>query len=243
MKDLKKPFWGPWQTSALSFLIMSFYWMIQQSVVTAFSITGRLGEAGYHPLNMFRLALCNGNVLSTAVLLSAAACTGLTLFFTAARQKIAPLKSLGLCRVRPRLIFLFLAVTLAAIIMADSIKYLIGAKLVSADMLAAYRSARFKPLLWLAFCLSAPVFEEFMFRGFVITGLQNSRLGTRGAVMISAISWTAVHTQYGWPILLEILPLGIFFGWTRIRTGSILPALACHALVNIAATAQAAYLA
>jgi len=75
-------------------------------------------------------------------------------------------------------------------------------------------TARFRPLLWFAIIVMAPLFEESLFRGFLIAGMQRSRIG--------AILITLIHLQYEAFYLVYIFIGGILLGIARVKTGSLL---------------------
>src|SRR5665213_108937 len=61
------------------------------------------------------------------------------------------------------------------------------------------RSARSDSALWvlvLAFCVAAPMAEEFFARGLLYRGWSESFLGPVGAILLSSMVWTALHLQY-----------------------------------------------
>jgi len=105
-----------------------------------------------------------------------------------------------------------------------------------------YGSSRNIYLLWFAVAIAAPVFEELFFRGFMLSGISRSRLGVTGGILITAIIWTAVHQQYDWYIRGNILMLGILFGYARHKSGSLLPSLTMHSLMNAMALIEVARL-
>jgi hypothetical protein len=74
-----------------------------------------------------------------------------------------------------------------------------------------------------------PVVEEFFFRG-VFLGVVRRRFGTVAGILIPAIVFGLIHTQYDWPVW--IVADGIFFGLARIATGSIYVPMLLHALGN-----------
>jgi uncharacterized protein len=91
-----------------------------------------------------------------------------------------------------------------------------------------------------AFALAAglvPMVEETFFRGFLYGGLRG-RFGARGAMLISAIVFTALHLTLD--RFIPILVLGLILAWLYERTGSIVPGIFLHATNN--AVALAAYL-
>lgn len=74
-----------------------------------------------------------------------------------------------------------------------------------------------------------PVVEEFFFRG-VFFGVLRRRFGTAAAVLVPAIIFGLIHTQYDWP--LWIVADGILFGVARATTGSLYVPILLHALGN-----------
>lgn len=93
-------------------------------------------------------------------------------------------------------------------------------------------------LLVIAFCVAAPISEELFSRGFLYRGWSDSFLRVPGAIILSSVVWTVLHLQYDWFALLNVLSLGIWFGYLRARTHSILLTMVLHGLNNLAATVQ-----
>lgn len=86
--------------------------------------------------------------------------------------------------------------------------------------------------------VAAPVFEELFFRGFFFRGIQQSRLGNVGAVLITSFFWSIIHVQYDLPLIIWIFLLGILLGIARARSNSTYLTIALHALLNLIATIQ-----
>jgi CAAX protease family protein len=80
--------------------------------------------------------------------------------------------------------------------------------------------------------LGAPLSEELLFRGFLLSALARSRLGFAGAALVTTFLWTALHAGYSAAGLLEVLLIGLFFSWLLWRTGSLLVPIFCHAFYN-----------
>jgi membrane protease YdiL (CAAX protease family) len=78
----------------------------------------------------------------------------------------------------------------------------------------------------------APVAEELMFRGLLFSVLSNTRFGPIGAVALTSVLFTLVHIQYGGILMLLVLVDAVFFGVSRLVTGSVLIPLVCHMLGN-----------
>ena len=95
-------------------------------------------------------------------------------------------------------------------------------------------------LLLFAIIIAAPVFEECLFRGFMFSGVQNSQLGTGGAIIISAPFWAMIHTQYGSFELITIFVFGIVLAISRIASGSLYVPIILHASNNLFAVVEMA---
>ena len=75
----------------------------------------------------------------------------------------------------------------------------------------------------------APVTEELFFRGLILRGFL-SRYSVPTAVLVSAILFGLIHLN-PWQ-LVSAAELGLLLGWWFVRTRSLLPCVAGHALVN-----------
>jgi len=80
--------------------------------------------------------------------------------------------------------------------------------------------------------IGAPLSEELLFRGFLLSALARSRLGFAGAALVTSAAWTALHAGYSTAGMVEVFLIGLFFSWLLWRTGSLRVAIFCHALYN-----------
>ena len=80
--------------------------------------------------------------------------------------------------------------------------------------------------------LGAPLAEEVLFRGFLLSALAKLRTGFAGAALISTTLWTALHAGYSVIGIAEVFTIGLFFSWMLWRTGSLRVPIFCHALYN-----------
>jgi uncharacterized protein len=111
------------------------------------------------------------------------------------------------------------------------------------DVLKSARADGAVLLLTVAFCVAAPISEEFFARGFLYRGWSETRLGPIGAIVLSSLVWTGLHLQYDWFFFGEVFTLGLWFGYLRYRSGSIWLTIMLHGLNNLAAVAQTIWLA
>ena len=94
-------------------------------------------------------------------------------------------------------------------------------------------------LLPIAIGILAGVCEEILYRGPIQTGLIK-RMPVWTALVISGILFAAAHLDvYGFALRGLI---SIVLGWLVVRTGSIFPAMAAHAVYDLTKVAQFSYL-
>ena len=89
--------------------------------------------------------------------------------------------------------------------------------------------------MWLAvlvLVIGAPLWEEVLFRGFLLPALTKSRYGFRGAALLTTFAWTALHMGYTLTSLVEVLIIGLYFCWLMWRYGNLWLTIILHALYN-----------
>jgi sodium transport system permease protein len=88
-----------------------------------------------------------------------------------------------------------------------------------------------QPLVWtfLLFAAAPALFEELGFRGVIFSLLRRS-LDPRETILLSGIAFGLLHLSV--PMLLTHVPLGLYLGWLRHRSGSLYPSMAAHFLHN-----------
>ena len=89
-------------------------------------------------------------------------------------------------------------------------------------------------LLFLSVVLLAPVGEEYLFRGVLLSGL-SSQASTFSAILLSSVVFMAFHLleYYGhWFALLAIFALGVLLAVLRLRSQSMSTPIICHASYN-----------
>lgn len=130
----------------------------------------------------------------------------------------------------------------------EAISLVTGSEDSSGFMVRVLQSARSDGALWLlviAFCVAAPITEEFLVRGFLYRGWSESFLRPTGAIVLSALAWTALHLQYDrdWLPFGEVFSIGLLLGYLRHRSNSIWLTVILHGLNNLAAVVQTIWLA
>ncbi len=84
----------------------------------------------------------------------------------------------------------------------------------------------------LAIVIGAPLSEELLFRGFLLSSLAKTRIGFGGAALVSTLGWTILHAGYSELGLVEVFVAGLFFSWLLWRTGNLWVPIVAHAFYN-----------
>ena len=87
----------------------------------------------------------------------------------------------------------------------------------------------------------APIAEEFIFRGFLYSQLNRTKIGPWGAVSFSSFLWTIIHFQYEVSILIILFIFGIFLGYIRMAYKSLSLPIMLHGINNLFAFFMAYY--
>ncbi|MEO1280669.1 MAG: type II CAAX endopeptidase family protein [Pseudomonadota bacterium] len=86
--------------------------------------------------------------------------------------------------------------------------------------------------LLLIVTIGAPLSEELLFRGFLLSALAKTPLGFVGGSVVSTGLWAVLHAQYSLSGLIAVFVLGLAFCWILWRTGSLWVPIVCHGLYN-----------
>jgi membrane protease YdiL (CAAX protease family) len=135
----------------------------------------------------------------------------------------------------PRVYTQALAVMVPLLVAFNAVAYAASPAGYAADF-AQIRELATGPSAWLllvAIGIGAPVWEELLFRGFLLPPLAVA-LGFWPAAILSSAGWAALHLNYSVAGLIEVGLIGLFFAWLFWRTGSVRVPMACHAIYNSA---------
>jgi CAAX protease family protein len=127
------------------------------------------------------------------------------------------------------------------IAVGDALLYISGYPLVTPFQVQSYTTAAAEgwlPTLLLGAVIVAPAGEEIVFRGFLFRGWARSDRTMWPAIVVISLLWAALHVQYDWTGILQIFVIGLFLGWMRWRSGSLLLTFLLHALFNLEGTLE-----
>ena len=232
--------WGAWATLGWSAVIMAAFALAQFAVFRLY-LAGVV-ENGGDQVEAARRLQYDGDIVAAATLAAALLGVPLVLGIMKLKRGARVADYLPLQAPAPRVLLGWLGVTVLAIAVSDLTSWLTDRPIVPEVMQQIYVSADARLLLWAALVLAAPLFEEVLFRGFLLAGLVRSPLGPAGAVALSAAAWAALHLQYDAYGIATIVVFGVLLGAARVHSGTLLVPLLLHALANAFATLETAVL-
>lgn len=232
--------WGIWATAGFSLIVVAAFLLVQV-LVSSLLVAIELERNPSLDIEAYGHALAgNGLLLALATIGGMLTTVALVGLFVHLRKDISVAQYLHLHQVEPTILVRWLGIMLALALLWDAVTYLFGRSVIPDFMLAAYRSAGFAPLFWLALVVAAPLAEEVFFRGFLFEGIRHTRLGASGAVLLTSLAWALVHVQYDSYEIGTVFVLGLILAVARLRTNSLYTTIAMHALVNLLATSEVA---
>jgi hypothetical protein len=232
----KRERWGGWATVGWGAVIAVAHFLTQMIAALGFVLWWTTAFPGA-PID----PTTNGPLLSVVTLFSTAAIVGVV-FLAVRLSRVPAAEYLALKWPSRRNLLIGLLTVAIMLPLADYITVQSGEDVIPEFMTDIYVSSQdagtfFAILLTITLIVLAPLGEEILFRGFLFRGL-NAGLGPAGAVLLTALTWAALHVQYNWLFMAQILFFGIVLGWIRLRSGSLLLVMLLHAIINLLALVQ-----
>ena len=223
--------WGYWATAAWA--VVAF--LIGQFAALAVVVGWRTGSVGAIMDTPF-----DGKLVTLFILISNPI-TIAVLWLAARLARANPVDYLGLIWPKQRDVTVGLILLVGLIALSDGLLYLSGRELVTPFQLQSYTTADAEgwlPALWFAAVIVAPAGEEILFRGFMFRGFVKSERTVWPAIIVISLLWAALHIQYDWAGMMQIFIIGLFLGWVRWTSGSVLLTFFLHALFNFEGTME-----
>ena len=240
------PPWSPGMTLLWGVVLLGGYFLVQGVVAGLALVPAIVGGAPGPPDVMALLEARLGMVFTVGTAVAAPlalAATLAVLWSGLARQGVVDRRAalrrhLGLVRPRWRQVALWTAVAFAVLAGYEGAARLLDRPPLPDFMVQFHASAGWLPGLVIAVVVLAPLVEEVLFRGFMLPGLAAGRLGAGGAILVTALLFATVHTQYDLFDMSAVLALGLLLGGARWFSGSLWLALGLHVAINAVAVAQ-----
>jgi uncharacterized protein len=241
----EKRVWGAWPTIGYSavvitgFFVAQFLAMIVALIIISVNQPPAIDTAGYDGMLKYFTDLFNkylGLLQSIATIFSGIVGVFLIWIFVRVRKRAGFGEYLGLHKMSARTILLALGVVIAFLGLMTLVEMFLGTGTGNDINNDIYKTSVSPVLFGIAVIIFAPLFEEALFRGFLFEGLRQSRLGIIATLLITSVTWAALHIQYNIFGIAYIFILGIIIGLVRWKTKNIWTAFIMHALINLIAT-------
>lgn len=151
----------------------------------------------------------------------------LSAFFLLRRKN--PLREVGFRATRGRFVFTAAAVTPLLYVAVSFVLALLPAAWMEDYAEASAALGQTGVLMVIATVVAAPLVEEVIFRGLVLSRLSRVMPGWL-AVLISALAFGLCHGQIVW--MAYAFVLGLIFGFMALRARSVWPSFVAHLLFN-----------
>lgn len=231
--------WGGLATSLFGILIAILFLIVQILVLYIFA-TIKFDPHQISNIDSIEGLSESGFVLSIGSVATTLVCIPLIFLVIRIKKGLSIKEYLRLNFINIKTLLPWFAIITAFIICYDLVTHAIGRPIVPEFMIAAYKTATFLPLLWVAVVVLAPVSEEIFFRGFLFQGFQSTFLKPAGAVLVTSFLWAIIHMQYDYYDIIYIFIIGLLLGIARIKTKSIFTAIYLHGFMNLVATVETA---
>jgi membrane protease YdiL (CAAX protease family) len=230
--------WGFWATVGFSCIIAVVYFLSAIVLCIGFIVAAKIRDPDLE-IGRFAQSLdSNGLFLAISTCVAAPLVIGLVVLFAKICKNITIKEYLCLNKTGWKNLAKWSLVLLAFAGCSDALSFFMERPIVPEFMVGAYKTAYFTPFLWFALVVAAPLSEEIFFRGFLFKGIENSRIGPTGALIITSLFWSVAHTQYDAYGMVSLFVGGLLLGWARLKSNSIYIPVAMHALMNLIGTIE-----
>jgi membrane protease YdiL (CAAX protease family) len=215
--------------------IFAVYFVTQSIVAVIFAIGKLINTAANDVTQAVSALATNGLLISMATIVSAIVGVGFIVLFIKIRHGPGIAEYLGLKSVRGKTFLALIGVIVVLLAVSALLDRFSNSPKDTGFTIDAYNTSRWPVLFGFAVVVFAPLFEELFFRGFIFVGLQASKIGVVGAIILTSLAWALLHLQYDPAGMATIFVLGIVFGIVRWKTNSLWSTLFLHAVWNLMA--------
>jgi membrane protease YdiL (CAAX protease family) len=230
--------WGLWASLGLSAVVFVVYVLMTAVVVVGYSVYRQLADPGAAPPDYENILGTSGLLVCLAIIAAGLSGTLMVLWFTRLRKSYSVREYLCLRFADRKSTLIWFAILISFILLYHGLAYLVEFQNVGDLYMGIYDSVVFPPVFFLALVVVPPIFEESLFRGFLFRGIQASRLGNVGAVLITSITWAVVHAQYEAGLIAVVFLIGILLGVARARSGSLYLTMMLHGAFNLISVSE-----
>jgi membrane protease YdiL (CAAX protease family) len=237
-----RPAWSVLRVLAYSTLIGICYVVTQSAAGIAVLVSDVVADPNIDLNAWAARAESDGFIVAVSTLAAVVTCIPLVRWLVGRREQ-DPWSYLGFRACSGRALLAACASICIFIAASDGLTLALGRPLVPEFMTLAYASARSHALFLAALLIGAPLVEELLFRGFLLSALRALGAPAVAGAVLTSLGWAAIHVQYDAYGMGVIFAMGLLYAAVRIRFDSIVPTIAMHSLTNAVAYAEVMVLA
>lgn len=229
-------YWGLLTTVSIGLLIFILFSLLQSLFLISYGFyleDTNLPSASFE--SIVKNLAYNGDAISFSEIPAAAIGVYLVILFSRFRKQ-DPVNSFLHLTSPPLIIFLRWLGIMLLVIVGLELSYIFFERSTPDFMTKVYTSSNNLPLLWAAVIIAAPLFEEFLFRGFLLEGIRQTKVGVNGAIVLTSASWAVIHLQYESFEIITIFLIGIVLGIAKVKSRSLFIPITMHMLMNLSAS-------
>ncbi len=224
--------WGFWATAGFSLLTYLLHIGIGIGVAISVTASYLIDDPARDPSELVRMITTDGTTLLAGSLISGFLGTLLLLFFVKIRKGPSVREYLCLHLPTWKIFAVWILITILIDACMGALNYLLDYTAAAEYWIKLLRTDPPMLLVIVTITVMAPIFEEVFFRGFMFSGIEKSRLGARGAIVITSLAWSVIHFQYDLYTKAMLFVLGILLGMARFKTNSLYVTIAMHATIG-----------
>ncbi len=223
--------WGFWQTFGLTLLALVVLLVVQTIAMAVVSATLGVPFENVDTID-------EGFMLEVTFPFAAAAVILTVLLFIKLKNGL-PVKDY-LCINIPdtKTLFAWLGLLVLLVVFTDGLSYFLGKEIVPQGTIDTYLSSKYNVLFFLSILVFAPLFEETLFRGFMLMGMKSKEGCPVFAIVLSSVLWTSLHIQYDIYYMAHIFVAGLILGTAQVRTKSLVVPIVLHFFSNFIASME-----
>lgn len=228
-------YWGLLSTFSIGLLIFFTFSLLQTLFLITYGLYIDESSSSANFEDIITMLAYNGDAISFAEIPAALTGAFLVLFFTKLRRPDSVASFLELTTPPIKVVVKWLVIMLIVIGLME-VGYIVFERNTPDFMTQLYSSTKNLPLLWIAVIVAAPIFEELLFRGYILEGIKQTAVGVNGAIVITSASWAVIHLQYESFEVITIFLIGIILGIAKVKSHSLYIPIAMHMLMNLLAS-------
>jgi membrane protease YdiL (CAAX protease family) len=233
--------WGPFKTFWLGAIVAGLPYLIGLLIAIAMAV---MGWKAAQIQEFAKNVTAAGNQITPATALITCFLStipiGLTVWFAKMTGSTA-VDYLALKRPTGRTVLLAVIAAIAFNVLMHAVGVVLVRPPVPASQNSDFRKAIEHGLLfWLGaqVVISAPIWEEILFRGFLFRGWERTRYGAV-AIGLTALLWALMHRRYQVFYIGQLFIFGLILGWVRWKTKSTITTMVMHGTSNLASVVGA----